>query len=301
MPLVNASLEAAVARPRRSMLYMPASNARALEKARTLPADSLILDLEDAVAPEAKAPARKQVVEAVGSGGYGRRELVIRVNGLDTGWGHDDVPAVARAPVHAILLPKTESAAQVHQFEHLLTLHGAADDLALMCMIETPLGVLNAPEIARASTRIVGLVLGTSDLAKDLHAAHTPERLPLVASIGLAVLAARANRIAVIDGVHLDLDDEDGLARACRQGREMGFDGKTLIHPKQIAAANHAFAPSASEIAWGRKIIAAHAEAEARGEGVVLVDGKLIENLHVAGAARLVATAERIAELEGGR
>ncbi len=301
MALVNESLEAAISRPRRSMLYMPGSNARALDKARSLPADSLILDLEDAVAPDAKSLARTRVVEAVKAGGYGRREIVIRINGLDSGWGHEDVPAVARAPAHAILVPKTESAAQVHQVEHLLQLHGAGDDLALMCMIETPLGVLNALEIARASSRIVGLVLGTSDLAKDLQAAHTPERLPLLASLGLAILAARANRIAAIDGVHLDLDDEAGLARACRQGRELGFDGKTLIHPKQIAAANEAFAPSAGEVAWARKIIAAHAEAEARGEGVVLVDGKLIENLHVASAERLVAMADRIAELGPGR
>jgi citrate lyase subunit beta/citryl-CoA lyase len=298
MSLVNESLEAAIARPRRSMLYMPGSNARALEKARALPADSLILDLEDAVAPEAKAGARRQVVEAVKAGGYGKREIVIRVNSLDTGWGHEDAPAVAQAGADAILLPKAESAAQVQHLEHLLALYGAPDGLALMCMIETPMGVLAAAEIARASPRLVALVMGTSDLAKELQAAHTRERLPLIASLGLCLLAARANRIAIVDGVHLDLDDAEGLDQACRQGRELGFDGKTLIHPKQIEPANRAFAPSAEDVAWSKRIIAAHAEADARGEGVALVDGKLIENLHVANARRVVALAERIAALD---
>jgi citrate lyase subunit beta/citryl-CoA lyase len=298
MPLVNEALEAAIARPRRSMLYMPGANARALEKARTLPADSLILDLEDAVAPDAKALARKQVIEAVEAGGYGRRELVIRMNSLDTGWGHEDVLALAKAGADAILIAKVESAVQVQHVEALLTEYQAPDALALMAMIETPMGVLNAAEIARATPRMVCLVMGTSDLAKELHATHTRERLPMLTSLGLCLLAARANRIAIVDGVHLDLADDDGFAYACRQGRELGFDGKTLIHPKQIAAANQAFAPSAEEVDWSKRIIAAHAEAEAKGEGVVLVDGKLIENLHVENAHRLVALAERIAELE---
>ncbi len=300
MTLVNESLEAAITRPRRSMLYMPGSNARALDKARSLPADSLILDLEDAVAPDAKATARQQVAEAVKAGGYGAREIVIRVNSLDTGWGHEDAPAVAQAGANAILMPKAESAAQVVHLEHLLKLYGAPDELALMCMIETPMGVLNAAEIARASPRMVALVMGTSDLAKELQATHTRERLPMLTSLGLCLLAARANRIAIVDGVHLDLNDDEGLAFACRQGRELGFDGKTLIHPKQIEPANRAFAPSADEVAWSKRIIAAHAEAEARGEGVVLVEGKLIENLHVANARRVVALAGRIAALGGG-
>jgi citrate lyase subunit beta/citryl-CoA lyase len=195
-------------------------------------------------------------------------------------------------------MAKIESAAQVQHVEHLLGVSGAPADLALMAMIETPMGVLNAGEIARASSRMICLVMGTSDLAKDLHAAHTRERLPLLTSLGLCLLAARANRIAIVDGVHLDLGDDSGFAEACRQGRELGFDGKTLIHPKQVAGANTAFAPSAGEVAWSRKIIAAHAAAEAKGEGVVLVDGKLIENLHVENAQRLVALAGRIAELE---
>ena len=298
MPLVNEALEAAIARPRRSMLYMPGANARALEKAKTLAADSLILDLEDAVAPDAKAAARQQVVGAVQAGGYGKRELVIRINSLDTGWGHEDVPAVAKAGAHALLIPKVESAAQVQHVEHLIGVWGGPDHLALMAMIETPMGVLNAAEIARSSSRMICLVMGTSDLAKDLHAAHTKERLPMLTSLGLCLLAARANRIAIVDGVHLDLADDAGFAYSCQQGRELGFDGKTLIHPKQVDGANKAFAPSAEEVGWSRKIIAAHAEAEANGEGVVLVDGKLIENLHVENAQRLVALAERIAELE---
>lgn len=299
MPLVNEALEAAIARPRRSMLYMPGANARALEKAKTLPADSLILDLEDAVAPDAKELARKQVIAAVKAGGYGRRELVIRMNSLDTGWGHEDVLALANAGAHAILIAKVESGAQVQHVEALLAEYKAPDDLALMAMIETPMGVLNAAEIARATPRMICLVMGTSDLAKDLHAGHTRERLPMLTSLGLCLLAARANRIAIVDGVHLDLADDEGFAHACRQGRELGFDGKTLIHPKQVDAANTAFAPSADEVAWSQKIIAAHAEAEAKGEGVVLVEGKLIENLHVENAHRLVALAARIAELGG--
>ncbi len=298
MPLVNEALEAAIARPRRSMLYMPGANARALEKAKTLQADSLILDLEDAVAPDAKTAARKQVIAAVKGGGYGKRELVIRMNSLDTGWGHEDVLALANAGAHAILIAKVESAAQVRHVEALLEEYKAPADLALMAMIETPMGVLNAAEIARATPRMICLVMGTSDLTKDLHAAHTRERLPMLTSLGLCLLAARANRIAIVDGVHLDLADDEGFAYACRQGRELGFDGKTLIHPKQVEGANKAFAPSAEDVAWSKKIIAAHAEAEAKGEGVVLVDGKLIENLHVENAQRLVALADRIAELE---
>lgn len=294
---VNEALEAAIARPRRSMLYMPGANARALEKAKTLPADSLILDLEDAVAPDAKATARKQVADAIAAGGYGKRELVVRINSLDTGWGHEDVPAFAKSAADALLIPKVESADQVLHVAALLKEYGAPDSLPLMAMIETPMGVLNAVEIARSTARMVCLVMGTSDLAKDLHAAHTRERLPMLTSLGLCLLAARANRIAIVDGVHLDLADDEGFAFACKQGRELGFDGKTLIHPKQVEGANAAFAPSEAEVAWSKKIIAAHAEADAKGEGVVLVDGKLIENLHVENAHRLVALAERIAEL----
>ncbi len=281
-------------RPRRSALYMPGSNARALEKARGLPADMLILDLEDAVAPDAKETARRQVTEALAAGGYGSRELIVRVNGFETPWGRDDVAAIARCRAHAVLLPKVESAAVVCEAADLLARHGAPESLRLWCMIETPRGVLRAAEIAAAHTRLAGFAMGTSDLAKDLHARHVPGRLPLIASLELCVLAARAHGLAILDGVHLDLDDAEGFAAACRQGAELGFDGKTLIHPKTIAVANEAFAPRGEEIEFAEKIIAAHAEAARKGQGVVVVDGKLIESLHVAEAERLVALARAI-------
>ena len=284
-------------RPRRSALYMPGANARALEKAQGLPADMLILDLEDAVAPDAKDAARDRVCAAAASGGYGGREVVVRINGLDTGWGHADLPAVARCGADAILLPKVESADQVRHLEALMADCGAPDDMAVMCMIETPMGVLHAEEIAASGPRLSCLVMGTSDLAKDLQARHVPARAPLLPALGLALLAARAHRLAILDGVSLDLGDDAAHEAACRQGRDLGFDGKTLIHPKQIAAANRAFAPDDAEIAWSRRIIAAHGEAEAAGAGVVLVDGKLIEALHVEEAHRTVALAEAIERL----
>src|SRR5438132_4427552 len=282
----------AVFRPRRSLLYMPGSNPRALEKARSLPADGLIIDLEDAVPAEAKEEARAIVAAALAAGDYGARELVLRVKPLDTPWGHADLAAAATLPIDAVLLPKIESADRVRLTVSLLDGLGAPERLAVWCMLETPLGILCAREIAAASPRLAALVLGTSDLTKDLHAIATRDRLPLITSLGLAVLAARAHGLAVLDGVHLDLSDDEGFAASCRQGRELGFDGKTLIHPKQIAAANAAFAPSAEEIAWSRRIIAAHAEAAAAGKGVVLVDGRLIENLHVENARRIVALGE---------
>jgi citrate lyase subunit beta/citryl-CoA lyase len=289
----------ATARPRRSMLYMPGSNPRALEKARTLAADALIFDLEDAVAPDAKEGARGTIAAALGGGSnYGRRELLLRVNGLNTPWGYGDLAAAAKLPVDGVLLPKVESADMVRQAEAALVAAGAPDGLAIWCMMETPLGMLHAEQIAASSPRLGGLVMGTSDLAKDLHAAHTRDRLPMLTSLGLCLLAARAYRLAILDGVHLDLDDDEGFAHSCRQGRELGFDGKTLIHPKTIAACNEAFAPSPDEVAWSRRIIQAHTEAVAAGKGVVLVDGKLIENLHVENARRLVAMADQIAEME---
>jgi citrate lyase subunit beta/citryl-CoA lyase len=286
------------ARPRRSVLYMPGSNTRALEKGRSLPADSLILDLEDAVAPDAKATARTQIAAALTEGGYGRREIVVRVNGLDSPWGRDDVTTMATSGADAVLLPKVESAAMVHELESLMDKAGAPASMGIQCMMETPLGMLNAQQVAGASRRITCLVMGTSDLVKDLQAAHTPQRLPVLTSLGLCILAARACGVAIVDGVHLDLSDEAGFATQCLQGKELGFDGKTLIHPKTIAKANEVFAPSGEEIAWSHKIIAAHAEAMAGGKGVVVVDGKLIENLHVENARRLVALAQAIAELE---
>jgi len=282
-------------RPRRSVLYMPGSNPRALEKGRGLACDGIILDLEDAVAPDAKEAARANVLAALAAGGYGGRELLLRVNGASTPWGHADLVAAAKSGAHGVLLPKVESADTVRQAERVLEAHGAPDDLALWCMMETPRGMLRAEEIADASPRLAGLVMGTSDLAKDLHCAHTEMRLPMVTSFGLCLLAARAAGLAILDGVYLDLNDADGFAASCVQGRELGFDGKTLIHPKQLAAANTAFAPSEAEVAWSRRVIAAHAEAEAAGKGVVLVDGRLVENLHVDNARRVVAMAEAIA------
>ena len=291
---------AASIRPRRSILYMPGSNMRALEKGRALPADGLILDLEDAVAPDAKPQARDQIATAVKAGGYGRRELAIRINGLDTEWGQADARMAARSGADAILLPKVESAAQVQELERLMDGEGAPAEMAIWCMIETPLGVLRSGEIAAAGGRLACFVMGTSDLAKDLQASHTRERLPLLTSLGLCILAARAHRLAILDGVHLDLNDDAGFAEVCQQGRELGFDGKTLIHPKTIEAANQAFAPSAAEIEFSRRIIQAHAEATAAGKGVVVVDGRLIENLHVENARRLVALGEAIAAMDAG-
>ena len=288
----------ATARPRRSMLYMPGSNTRALEKARGLPADALILDLEDAVAPDAKTEARQNIVSALAEGGYGQRELVVRINGLDSPWGQDDIAAIAPTAAHAILIPKVESAEMVREVERLMVGAGASETMGIMCMMETPLGILRAEEIAGASPRLSCLVMGTSDLVKDLNAKHTPERSPVLTSLSLCVLAARAHGLAVVDGVHLDLNDAEGFEAQCRQGRELGMNGKTLIHPKTVAAANAAFGPSESDVAQAKRIIEAHAEATRAGKGVVVLDGKLIENLHVEDAQRTVALAASIADLE---
>ena len=281
-------------KPRRSALYMPASRAGALEKAKTLPADVLIFDLEDAVNPDAKETAREQAVAAARSGAYGRREIAIRANGLDTPWGHDDLAAIAGSGADAALLPKVESDATIRQSAALLDRHGG-EAMAVWAMMETPLAMLRADAIAGAGHRLAALVMGTSDLAKELGAAHTRDRLPFITGLGLCLLAARAHGLAILDGVHLDLADDGGFAAACRQGVEFGFDGKTLIHPKQVAPCNEAFSPTPEAVAEARRIIAAHAEAEAAGKGVVVVDGRLIENLHVEMAERTVALAEAVA------
>jgi citrate lyase subunit beta/citryl-CoA lyase len=277
---------------------MPGSNPRALDKARGLPADALILDLEDAVAPDMKAMARDQVCAAVLGGGYGGRELIIRVNGLDTPWGRDDVIAAAAAGPDAVLLPKVESAEQVQMAEALLVQHGAPAKTAIWCMMETPKGILHAEAIAAASSRMGALVMGTSDLVKDLNAQHTPLRLPVITALGLCLLAARAYGLAILDGVYLDLDDAAGFEASCRQGLELGFDGKTLIHPKTIDAANRVFAPTPEQVAYAHKIIAAFEAAMLEGKAVVLVDGKLIENLHVEQAKKLAALAAQIDKLQ---
>jgi len=278
---------------------MPGSNPRALEKARSLPADALILDLEDAVLPEAKADARAKVCAAVTGGGYGARELIVRVNGLATPWAADDIEACAAAGPDAILVPKVETASELHDAALMLEKARAPERTALWVMMETPRAMLRAQEIADAHPRLACFVMGTSDLVKDINALHTPMRLPVLASLSLCVLAARAAGLAILDGVHLDLGDEAGFAQACRQGRELGFDGKTLIHPKQIAAANDAFGPTPAEVEHARRVIAAHGAAEAQGKGVVLLDGQLIENLHVEAAHRTVAVAEAIAAMGG--
>ena len=285
-------------RPRRSVLYMPGANTRALAKGRILAADSLILDLEDAVAADAKVAARVNIVAAIADGGYGSRELIIRINPLSTPWGYEDLAATSTSGADAVLLPKVESGDMVRQAESVMAVQGAPEDMAIWAMIETPMGMLHAEEIAASSPRLACLVMGTSDLAKDLHAAHTRDRLPMITSLGLCLLAARAYGLDILDGVHLDLRDDEGFAYSCKQGLDLGFDGKTLIHPKTIAIANEIFAPSPDEVAWAHKVIEAHAAAMREGKGVALFEGKLIENLHVENAKRLVGLAQAIAERE---
>lgn len=285
-------------RPRRSALYVPGSNARALAKARNLSADALILDLEDAVTPDSKAGARALVLQELARGGYGARELVLRVNSEKTPWHEADLAAAARSGTAAVCLPKVEGAEQVRAAEARLAAAGAPRDLALWCMIETPLGVLRAAEIAAASARVACLVAGTSDLVKELHARHTHGRTEVLAALSLVVLAARAHGLAALDGVHLALDDDAGFELACRQGRDLGFDGKTLIHPKTIDVANRVFAPGEEELLRARELVAAHAAARAEGREVVVVDGHLVEALHVENAHRLLALADAIAALE---
>jgi citrate lyase subunit beta/citryl-CoA lyase len=282
-------------RPRRSTLYMPGSNTRALEKARSLAADSLILDLEDSVAADQKSAARENIGQAIEAGGYGYREISVRINPLSSPWGYDDLAMVSRSEADAVLLPKVESADMVRQAESVMVQQGARSDMGIWAMMETPLGMLRAEEIAGSSPRLVCLVMGTSDLAKDLHASHTRDRMPMMTSLGLCLLAARAFGLAILDGVHLDLRDDEGFAYSCKQGLAMGFDGKTLIHPRTIDVANEVFAPSADEVDWSKRIITAHAEAMKQGKGVAVYEGKLIENLHVENARRIVAMSEAIA------
>lgn len=281
-------------RPRRSALYMPGSNVRALEKARTLDADVLIFDLEDAVADSQKDLARDQVVTALKTGGY-KAETVVRVNDPTSAVGAADIKAIARAGCDAVLLPKIEKPRDVRDAHLRLAAAGAPAKLALWAMIETPLAVLHVEEIAFSSPHLKCLVMGTSDLAKDLRARHTPQRLPFLTLLSLCVLAARAAGLVILDGVHLDLDDDKGFLESCKQGSELGFDGKTLLHPKTIGGTNAAFGPTAEEVAWARKITTAHAEAVRQGKGVLVVDGKFIESLHVEGAKHTLALAEAIA------
>lgn len=285
-------------RPRRSVLYMPGANTRALEKARTLPADALIFDLEDAVAPEAKEAARTNVVLAAESRAYGKREIVIRCNGLGTPWGEADIEAIARSGADAILVPKVESAAQVTHVVSLLDTAGAPGPMAVWAMMETPKGILRAEEIAGSHPRLGLFVMGTNDLVKDMRARHTPMRLPMITALGIGMLAARAHGLAILDGVYNDIQDTEGFRAVCQQGLEMGFDGKTLIHPSQVEPCNEIFAPSAAELEMAGKIVAAFKAAQAEGKGVVTVDGRMIENLHVEQAERALALASAIKELQ---
>jgi len=279
------------ARPFRSVLYIPASKPRALEKARTLPVDAIIFDLEDAVAVEEKPAARATLAEALARGGYGPRMKIVRINGLDTDWGADDARAAAGMGCDAILLPKVERADQVQALANLI------GDTPIWAMMETPRGMLNAAQIA-AHPQLQGFVMGTNDLAKDLNTRARPDRLPMMAGLGLCLLAAKAEGIPIVDGVYNAFKDEDGLRAECDQGRDMGFDGKTLIHPAQVAIANAAFAPSEPEIDLARRQIAAFEQAEAEGQGVAVVDGRIVENLHVATARATLAKADMIARLE---
>jgi citrate lyase subunit beta/citryl-CoA lyase len=278
---------------------MPGANERALEKAKGLPADALILDLEDAVAPDAKAEARDRVCAAIADGGYGGREVTIRVNGLDTSWHADDLAAAAAAGPAAVVVPKVGSAADVHQVEKALEAGGAPERTAIWAMVETPAAMLHAEEIASASERLTVLVMGTNDLAKELHAEHVSGRAPLLGGLSLCLLAARATGRVILDGVYNDIKDESGFRAECVQGRQMGFDGKTLIHPSQLEPCNEVFAPSADEVSAARELIAAWDEGVAAGKGVITHNGRMIENLHVEGARRTLSLADAIAALGG--
>lgn len=282
-------------RPRRSVLYMPGSNARALEKAATLPADALILDLEDAVAPEAKDLARKLVCDAVRDRRFGKREVVIRVNGIHTPWGRQDMDAACAAGPDAILVPKVDDTAQVRAAEAAMA--RAPDGCALWLMIETPRAIFNALQIAGAGGRLACLVMGTNDLVKEMRARHTPGREALVAALNLTVMAARAHDLAVIDGVYNDIADSAGFAAACIQGRSMGFDGKTLIHPSQVEPCNAAFSPDAGEIEQARAILAAFALPENQGKGAISLNGRMVELLHAQIARQTVALSDAIEAL----
>lgn len=278
-------------RPRRSVLYMPGANERALEKAKTLETDALILDLEDAVAPDAKSQARERVCAAATSGDYGDREITIRINGLGTQWHDADLAAAVAAKPAAIVVPKVNSADEVRRLDAAITAAGGDETIALWAMIETPEAVAKVADIARASDRLQVLVMGTNDLVAELHAAHVPGRTPILTALSLCVMAARDAGKQLLDGVYNDVKNPEGFAAECLQGRQFGFDGKTLIHPSQLEPANRLFAPSPAEVEHANAVIAAFDEATAAGKGVATVNGKLIENLHVADAHRILALA----------
>ena len=276
---------------------MPASNARALEKARTLPSDGVIFDLEDAVAPDAKAEAREQAKAALLQGGFGKRLRVVRINGLDTGWWREDLAAALGAKPDAILLPKVESAVTLQRVEEEMAWLGGAENVALWSMIETPMAFLRLEELARVTDRQTTWVIGTNDLVKDLRASHTKDRMPVMMALSQALLVARAYGLSILDGVYGNFRDGEGFEGECRQAKSMGFEGKTLIHPAQIDAANAVFAPSDEEVTHARRMIKAFEEAKAAGKGVAVLDGRMIEELHVQTARQQVALAEAIASL----
>lgn len=294
-------MSASAHRPRRSCLYMPGANPRALEKAKSLAADTLIFDLEDAVAPDAKLEARDTVCKAVKAGGYGKREVVVRVNGLDTEWGLDDMKAAVAAGPDAILAPKVIDGGDIDRLDDAMSRAGAADDMGLWVMIEMPKAILNIQDIAEAvgRTRLTAFVMGTNDLAKELRGINNPpDRTAFQTALSLSVLAARAYDLLAIDGVFNGIGDEDGLAAECLQGRLMGFDGKTLIHPSQLEAANRIFAPADDDVAQAKAVIEAFADPDNAGKGVLKVNGKMTELLHLEEARRTVDVAAAIASME---
>jgi len=279
-------------RPFRSVLYIPGSKDRALDKARGLPVDAIIFDLEDAVSPDAKVEARGTLRAALEQGGYGNRYKIIRINGLDTEWGAEDIAALLDAPADAILVPKVNSAADIDAVKTLL-----GNDTPIWAMIETPAGVLHSSEIA-AHPALEGFVAGTNDLAKELNCRTRPDRLPMQISLQMMLLAARGNDVIAVDGVYNQFKDEEGLRAECEQGRDLGFDGKTLIHPAQVAVTNECFAPSEAELDLARRQIEAFEKVEKSGQGVAVVGGKIVENLHVETAKKTLAKAAAIADLD---
>ncbi len=305
MPLSQENASAAhtapAYRPRRSVLYMPGANARAMEKARSLPCDGVILDLEDAVAADAKETARAAVLATIAQGGFGQREVVMRINGLDTPWGADDLVAAARSGADAILVPKISAAAELVDIDQRLRVAGAPAELKIWAMMETPLAMLDARAIAFATPRLSVFVMGTNDLLKETGATSRPDRGPLMTCLSLTLLAARAAKLAILDGVYNAISDIAGFEAECIQGRDLGFDGKTLIHPSQVEIANSTFAPAQAEIEHAAKVVAAFEAARAQGKGVVQLDGRMIENLHVDNARKVLAYAEILAEANGTR
>lgn len=281
----------------RSVLYMPGSKARALEKAKALDVDALILDLEDAVTPDEKPMARDLVCEAVKARGYGRRAVVIRVNGLDSEWGMDDLKAACAVAPDAILIPKVNAAEDLKQVEKLMKAFGGSENTRIWAMMETPMGILNSQEIAASTPMLEGFVMGTNDLFKELSATHTPDRTSVITSLSMCLLAARAYGLICVDGVYNAFKDDDGLRVECQQGRDMGFDGKTLIHPAQLAVTNEVFAPSVEDISLAQSYVDAFNEAAAKGAGVAVVNGKIVENLHVETAQKLLGKAAVIANI----